>query len=67
MTEEKALKSAVSHFVCWLRDELLAPDGGFISDDQFLSVAKERVGALMPYIEKNNLSCIHEAKEVLSL
>ena len=67
MTEEAIIKMAVSHYVCWLRDQMLSTDGSFVSDDQFLSVAKKRIETLIPFIEKNHLTCIREANDILSL
>jgi len=67
MTEEAIIKMAVSHYVCWLRDQMLSTDGSFVSDDQFLSVAKDRVKALIPFIERNHLMCIREVNDILSL
>ena len=67
ITEEQAIRMAVSCYVCHLRDEVLTLDGSLKSDDQFLSVAKDRVKALIPFIERNHLMCIREVNEILSL
>lgn len=70
MDQETALTWAVHHTVVdyyhklidSVRKNIQTPRLKF---EDFYPVAKERVAALMPFIEKNKLSCIKEARKIL--
>jgi hypothetical protein len=66
MSEDTALKLAVIYFIGHACSAFIE-DHVYGGDDEWLSIVKERVQALMPFIEKNKLSCLADAKRILEL
>jgi len=66
MEEKTALKLAVIYFVGHALVDLTS-DKGSQGCEEWLAMVKERVQALMPFIEKNKLSCLTDAERILKL
>jgi hypothetical protein len=66
MAEDTALKLAVIYFIGHAYSVFIE-DHIYGGDEEWLSIVKERVQALMPFIEKNKLSCLTDAERILKL